>query len=99
MYKERYCGHELFNVTEDVVFFELHHVIASKQVDFCRCEICLLDIAAITLNQLPPVYWGNRYEKYSPRTDEQKAQAEKLHRLAHERLLLAIEIVKVNPHH
>lgn len=99
MYKDKYCSKELLNVTEEVVFEELHKIITSQSVDFCKCEVCLLDIVAISLNNLPPIYWGNRFEKFRPRSEAQKEQEAEMHKLAHEELVIAIETVSNNPHH
>jgi competence protein ComFB len=44
----------LVNVVEIVVFEMLDKVLEKK--DMCKCERCKMDIAAITLNNLPPNY-------------------------------------------
>lgn len=45
---------QIRNYIEDVVFDALDTII--KDLDVCQCESCKHDIAAITLNSLPPKY-------------------------------------------
>lgn len=44
----------LKNYMEEIVFNQLKDVL--KDINCCTCEKCLLDIAAIALNALPPKY-------------------------------------------
>jgi len=44
----------LRNLMEDAVFQAIKDTL--KEYDYCDCEKCQLDIAAISLNQLPPRY-------------------------------------------
>jgi competence protein ComFB len=39
---------------EEIVFGQMKEVLAD--INVCTCEKCLLDIAAIALNDLPPKY-------------------------------------------
>jgi competence protein ComFB len=39
---------------EEIVFGQMKEVLAD--INMCTCEKCLLDIAAIALNDLPPKY-------------------------------------------
>ncbi|MBZ4688224.1 MAG: competence protein ComFB [Clostridia bacterium] len=45
----------LKNCMEDIVWPMINEVLA-KNPDICNCEICVNDIAALTLNELPPKY-------------------------------------------
>lgn len=45
----------LVNVTEQLLF-ELMDDVLQKIPDFCGCERCRMDVAAIALNQLPTNY-------------------------------------------
>jgi len=45
---------QLKNYMEEVVFSMMENVL--NDIDVCKCEQCLLDIAAIALNKLPPKY-------------------------------------------
>ncbi len=42
------------NYMEEIVFGQMKEVLAD--INMCTCEKCLLDIAAIALNDLPPKY-------------------------------------------
>lgn len=57
----------LKNHMEEVVFNLIDHVIVD--MDVCKCEKCINDIAAITLNSLPSKYVvteiGELYSKVS----------------------------------
>lgn len=46
-------GH-LKNYMEEVVFSLIEEIL--EDINMCKCEKCLLDIAAIALNDLPPKY-------------------------------------------
>lgn len=46
----------LRNVTERIVFDEIRSALDSQTIQFCDCDICLQDIAAISLNALPSWY-------------------------------------------
>ncbi len=45
---------QIKNYMEDVVFGQMKEVLAD--INMCTCEKCLLDVAAIALNDLPPKY-------------------------------------------
>lgn len=55
----------LKNYMEILVLNEMEKVL--EGIDMCKCDICLLDIAAIALNYLPPKYFvtekGELYSK------------------------------------
>lgn len=42
------------NYMEEIVFLAIKDVM--KKVNVCSCEKCIMDIAAIALNDLPPKY-------------------------------------------
>jgi len=46
--------HFLRNLTEDIVIFELDHMLS--RLDCCKCDSCRLDIASYALNRLPSKY-------------------------------------------
>lgn len=55
---------KLKNYMEDIVKLYMDDLI--KQMDVCKCEQCLADILAITLNNLPTKYVvTNEGETYS----------------------------------
>lgn len=45
---------QLKNYMEEIVFTSMKEVLSD--INMCTCEMCLLDIAAIALNDLPPKY-------------------------------------------
>lgn len=45
---------QIKNYMEEIVFGQMKEVLAD--INVCTCEKCLLDIAAIALNDLPPKY-------------------------------------------
>jgi competence protein ComFB len=44
----------LKNYMEEVVLHLMDSVL--EDIDMCKCELCLMDIAALALNNLPPKY-------------------------------------------
>jgi competence protein ComFB len=45
---------QLKNYMEEIVFNQIKDVLSD--INMCTCEKCVLDIAAIALNDLPPKY-------------------------------------------
>jgi competence protein ComFB len=45
---------QLKNYMEEIVFNLMEDVL--KDINMCTCEKCVMDIAAIALNDLPPKY-------------------------------------------
>lgn len=45
---------ELKNYMEEIVRHQVKDVL--KDIDMCKCEKCLLDVAALALNDLKPKY-------------------------------------------
>ena len=45
---------QLKNYMEEIVFNQMKDVLAD--INMCSCDKCMLDIAAIALNDLPPKY-------------------------------------------
>ncbi len=81
----------LINVAEIVLFSMLDGAI--KQYNTCGCERCKLDIAAITLNSLPPSY------VVSTEGEVMKSISPQLKVDVRKQLDLAMQIVKHYPHH
>lgn len=46
----------LRNATEQIVFDEICLLLDTQTIPFCSCDICMQDIAAISLNNLPSWY-------------------------------------------
>lgn len=45
---------QIKNYMEEIVFNQMKDVLTD--INMCKCEKCLLDVAAIALNDLPPKY-------------------------------------------
>ena len=58
---------QIKNYMEEIVFNQMQEVL--NDINACTCEKCILDIAAIALNDLPPKYIvsekGELYSKIS----------------------------------
>ena len=55
--KAHYDFEKLVNESENLVIGEMEHQLAlKKNQHLCRCEDCILDIAAFALNTLLPLY-------------------------------------------
>lgn len=83
------------NYMENVVD-NLMEDILSDYEDICKCNRCISDIKAITLNNLKPHYVatekGELYSKVNEMSNQFKVDVYKA-------LIDAVEIVKKNPHH
>ena len=98
MYKEKYDTGDLENRAEELFFMELHKLIEGKTTEFCHCDICLQDIAAIVLNKIPSKYENNFVDKTEP-SEEELAKLETLRQSVEEQLLPAIDLITRKPHH
>lgn len=82
------------NYMEDSVKIQIPRVIESQ--DVCKCDVCKLDILAITLNTLPPKYVrteeGEVYTKIESLTVQFEADIIQA-------IIKAIKIVKKYPRH
>lgn len=91
-----YAGFE--NITENIVLEELDYFINDnenmKSKEFCKCWICVADVAAIILNELKPDYCSNFIDK-----DQKNDYSEKLRKQVFELIIKAFEKVQKNPHH
>jgi len=87
----------LENLQEDLVIDSMQEILEYEEFNgkICTCDICLVDIAAIALNALPPRYVANRYNKF-PLTLEEENMT--LHMVS-EIVLDAIRKVGMAPHH
>ena len=86
---------QLKNYMEELVWEHLDRVLNTKD-DVCKCEKCRFDIAAITLNTLPPRYVvtdiGETYTRI-------KSLEQQFHTDVIAAVTNAIIIVKSRPHH
>jgi competence protein ComFB len=94
--KDEYSFENLVNESENLVIHEMERQLALKRnQNNCRCEDCVLDIAAFALNSLMPLYrvslMGNLYAENAGRTP----YAEEVK----DAVAAAILKVKANPSH
>jgi competence protein ComFB len=54
--KDEYDFDLLKNEAETLVFREMEQQLKNAPEDMCRCNECIVDIAAITLNTVKPLY-------------------------------------------
>ncbi len=97
---EEYDTSRLCNETEAAVFRILYSYVEKRKGDpaflqFCICQTCIMDIAAIALNHLPP-----HYRMYSADTPHALKQFHYLDSdLLADEVMKAIKIVMSSPHH
>jgi len=85
---------KLRNLMEEAVYQAIEE--AQKNYQFCTCEKCKMDIAAIALNQLPPRYLVTERGDAYARTDLIELQ-KYLDVLS--TVIKAINTVSKRPHH
>jgi competence protein ComFB len=98
MYKEKFFTDELENAMEEIVFEQLDIIIKKKEESFCKCNICIQDIAAVALNNLPARYKNSLLDRIYISEDEKRRTLEMKVKVREE-LLNAIEKVRNFPHH
>ena len=97
MYKELFYTEDLENEMDELVFMELRNVIDEEKVNFCRCKLCIQDIAAIALNNLRPKYSSNKIERNYMK--HQKRVDTTLQMRVKNEVYRAIYLVNKRPHH
>lgn len=96
-HKDHFETEELENVTEEIVFEVLYHLLHEEQIEAPQDPTCLQDVAAIALNALPPKYAVSYLDKVNPRP-ERLTMLENLRKQAERELRRAIDIVLERPH-
>jgi competence protein ComFB len=86
-----YDYEKIHNINEKRVWNLLIKLVEEDDT-ICTCRDCILDIVAITLNNIPPHYQINE-ENYS------EAYKKITEQEIYEQLLIATRIVKTHPHH
>lgn len=85
---------QLKNYMEQVLFSQMKEVL--EGIEVCKCEKCILDIAAIALNSLPPKYIVSEKGELYSKVETLKNQFEVDIIAA---LTKAAVIVRMNPRH
>lgn len=100
MYRELFYTEELENEAEEVVFKVLKEIIDEKKYRFCKCNICIQDVAAIVLNSIKPMYSSNRFERITaPISEKSKKRVEEAAKEIRKEIIKAIGQVNNRPHH
>lgn len=99
-FQDEYDTSRLVNVSEIEVFEAIDRFL-SREPDICRCQVCMLDLAALALNRMPPTYRTTPYSPNPPGAlnvswDEERAR---LSEAADRAVAEAAEIVRRRPHH
>jgi competence protein ComFB len=84
---------------ENYMEIEVEHILPQLLrafPDFCKCELCLLDVKALALNSLKPHYIVSAKGELYSQLEEMKIQSEADVMKA---LVEAIIIVRTNPRH
>ncbi|WMS87768.1 late competence development ComFB family protein [Pleionea litopenaei] len=97
MYKDMYYHDDLENLSEEIVFEQIHEIIQEGEVDFSQSEVAIQDIAAIALNNMPAKYVSNFLEKQNPGPNLLE-EVKDLRKYARRQVLKAIKKVNENPH-
>jgi competence protein ComFB len=86
----------LKNEAEQIVLIELEHQLKNRPNYICTCKECILDVMALALNSIKPLYRVSLMGKiYTDRAMEEKAYADSVL----EAVFKAIEKVHNNPFH
>jgi len=93
-FKEKYPVQNLINENEDDVFKVIDKIL-DEQKDICLCPDCMMDIAAIALNNLEP-----RYRVFLVRPVHRDSEIIHVRlQKVEEAVRKALTIVKARPHH
>ncbi|MCL2410647.1 MAG: late competence development ComFB family protein [Treponema sp.] len=93
-FKDEYDFYMLKNEAESLVIRELEQQLKSGYEDLCRCNDCIVDIAAIAMNNVKPLYrFSILGTLYTQATEQSYADSVK------QAVRQAIEKVKSNPAH
>ncbi|MDR0494490.1 MAG: late competence development ComFB family protein [Treponema sp.] len=86
----------LKNEAEQMVLSELEKQLQAQNPDLCRCNECIVDMAAIALNMVKPLYrFSLLGTQYAAQAINEQSYAENLRTAVSQ----AIEKVKSNPSH
>ena len=96
MYRELFYTEELENEAEELVFKVLKEIIDEKKYRFCKCNICIQDVAAIVLNSIKPMYSSNRFERITaPISEKSKKRVEEAAKEIRKEIIKATRIALI----
>lgn len=84
----------LINLAEQIARLRLEELL--KKADCCKCECCRMDMLALSLNYIKPMYVNTRKGELLKRVDASTQQNSVDINIA---IIKAIEIVSRSPHH
>jgi len=96
-YKTLFYREDLENLTEEIVFQEIYALTESGE-QFCQCDSCIQDIAAIVLNRVASLYCCSPLEKVIP-GEELQQRIKEIKELVRQELPKAIDTVTRYSHH
>ncbi|MDR2097630.1 MAG: late competence development ComFB family protein [Spirochaetaceae bacterium] len=93
---EGYDFQNLSNVAEKIVLNELGRQLDGWNLDICKCNDCVVDMAAMALNSVKPLYRCSLLgELYTAEAKNDAVYAKSVQKAVR----LAIEKVSLNPGH
>ena len=99
-FQDTYNINQLVNIAELEVFSAIDELLA-RDTEICRCQVCMLDVAALALNRMPSVYRVTPYTPNPPGAlsvmwDDELSD---LREIAERAVAEAAEQVRASPHH
>ncbi|MDR2434869.1 MAG: late competence development ComFB family protein [Treponema sp.] len=86
----------LKNEAEQMVLYELEKQLETQPAEVCRCNECVVDMAAMALNSIKPLYrFSLLGTLYAVQAMNEQAYADSVQRAVAQ----AIEKVRTNPSH
>ena len=95
-FEDEYDFHMLKNQAEQLVLHELEHQLAAVASKICLCNECVVDMAAMALNSVTPLYrFSLLGQLYAAQAMNEQAHADSVQLAVSQ----AIERVSSNPAH
>jgi len=95
-FKDKYDFHLLKNEAENLVILEMELQLNSEPENMCLCNECIVDIAAIALNSVKPLYrFSLLGTLYASQAMTEQTYADSVKKAVEQ----AIKKVKKNPAH
>ena len=95
-FEDQYEFHMLKNQAEQLVLHELEHQLTALESDICRCNECVVDMAAMALNSVAPLYrFSLLGQLYAAQAMNEQAYADSVQHAVSQ----AIDRVSSNPAH
>ena len=95
-FTDKYNFEFLKNEAEELVIQELEKQLDEKERNVCRCNECIVDMAAIALNNIKPLY---RFSLLGTQYAAQAMNEQPFAESVRQAVALGIEKVSANPAH